>query len=63
MADSEMTKPAQRPKLGLIINAALVALAFGLLGLVIWRNRDKIREVFSHPLDLPSAGGWRWRST
>ena len=31
---------------------ALVALAFGLLGLVIWRNRDKIREVFSRPLDL-----------
>ena len=27
-------------------------LAFGLLGLVIWQNREKIREVFSRPLDL-----------
>jgi uncharacterized membrane protein YbhN (UPF0104 family) len=39
-------------RLGLAVNAALVALAFGLLGLVIWRNADKIREVFSRPLDL-----------
>ncbi len=38
-------------KRGLAINAALVALAFGLLGLVIWRNADKIREVFSRPLN------------
>jgi uncharacterized protein (TIRG00374 family) len=30
----------------------LVALAFALLGLVLWQNRDKIRTVFSHPLDL-----------
>ena len=30
-------------------------LAFGLLGLVIWQNRDKIREVFSRPLDLQPA--------
>jgi uncharacterized protein (TIRG00374 family) len=51
-----MTNPAQRPKLGLIINAVLVALAFGLLGLVIWRNRDKLRDVFSHPLDLRLLG-------
>ena len=34
-----------------MINAALVALAFGLLGLVIWRNREKIHEVFGRPLD------------
>ena len=26
--------------------------AFGLLGLVLWQNREKIRAVFSHPLDL-----------
>src|SRR5262249_35176643 len=30
------------------------ALAFGLLGLVIWRNGVKIREVFSRPID------WNW---
>jgi uncharacterized protein (TIRG00374 family) len=39
-------------RLGLVVNAALVALAFGLLGWVIWRNADKIREVFGRPLDL-----------
>jgi glycosyltransferase 2 family protein len=47
-----MTTATKRSKLGTLINAALVALAFGLLGLVIWRNADKIREVFSRPLDL-----------
>jgi uncharacterized membrane protein YbhN (UPF0104 family) len=47
-----MTSPKKRPWLGAAINAALVALAFGLLGLVIWGNADKIREVFSRPLDL-----------
>jgi uncharacterized membrane protein YbhN (UPF0104 family) len=47
-----MTTPTRRAKLGLAINATLVALAFGLLGLVIWRNREKIQDVFSHPLDL-----------
>jgi glycosyltransferase 2 family protein len=47
-----MTTHTRRSKLGLVINAALVALAFGLLGLVIWRNRDKIQDVFSRPLDL-----------
>ena len=31
---------------------ALVVLAFSLLGLVIWQNKEKIREVFSRPLDL-----------
>ncbi len=51
-----MTNPAHRSKLSLIINVALVALAFGLLGLVIWRNRDKLRDVFSHPLDLRLLG-------
>ncbi|MGP0066288.1 MAG: lysylphosphatidylglycerol synthase transmembrane domain-containing protein [Isosphaeraceae bacterium] len=47
-----MTTPTRRSKLGLAINAALVALAFGLLGFVIWRNRVKIQGVFSRPLDL-----------
>ena len=47
-----MSKPKKHPWLGPLVNAALVVLAFGLLGLVIWQNREKIREVFSRPLDL-----------
>jgi len=35
-----------------MVNVILVALAFGLLGLVIWQNQQKIRTVFSRPLDL-----------
>jgi uncharacterized membrane protein YbhN (UPF0104 family) len=42
----------KKSALGTVVNLALVVLAFGLLGLVLWQNRDKIREVFSHPLDL-----------
>jgi uncharacterized protein (TIRG00374 family) len=38
--------------LGLTANAALVALAFALLGFVIWQNGNEIRKVFSHSLDL-----------
>ncbi len=48
-----MTTPTRHSKLGLAINAALVALAFGLLGLVIWRNWDKILEVFHRPPGQP----------
>jgi uncharacterized protein (TIRG00374 family) len=47
-----MTRPTKHPALGLFVNAALVALAFGLLGFVIWQNRAKIHEVFSRHLDL-----------
>jgi uncharacterized membrane protein YbhN (UPF0104 family) len=47
-----MTQTTRHSKLGLVINTALVVLAFGLLTLVIGRNRGKIQEVFSHPLDL-----------
>lgn len=46
-----MSKHTKRSKLGTAINAGLVVLAFGLLGLVIWQNADKISEVFSRPLD------------
>ena len=35
-----------------LVNLALVATAFGSVGLVLWQNREKIRTVFSHPLDL-----------
>jgi uncharacterized protein (TIRG00374 family) len=34
------------------VNFGLVLLAFALLALVLWQNREKIREVFSQPLDL-----------
>jgi len=47
-----MTQPKRRSRLGLVVNLALVALAFGLLGLVIHQKSDKIREVFSRQLDL-----------
>jgi uncharacterized protein (TIRG00374 family) len=47
-----MTRPSRHPALGVFVNAALVALAFGLLGYVIWQNRVKIHEVFSRQLDL-----------
>ncbi|QEH37455.1 hypothetical protein OJF2_60460 [Aquisphaera giovannonii] len=42
---------ARRPRLGSLVNAGLVALAFALLGLVLYQNREKIQQVFSHPLD------------
>ncbi len=42
----------KRSRLGPVVNLALVALAFGLLGLVLWQNREKLRTVFSHSLDL-----------
>lgn len=45
------TKPTKRSKLGTWINAGLIVLAFGLLALVLSKNADKIREVFSRPLD------------
>ena len=43
---------AKATGLGSVVNLVLVALAFVLLGLVLWQNRDKIRAVFAHPLDL-----------
>jgi len=47
-----MKQPKRHSRLGLIVNLALVALAFGLLGLVIRQNADKIQQVFSRRLDL-----------
>ncbi len=46
-----MTKSAKHPVRSLLINALLMALAFGLLGMAIWNNRDQIRDVFRHSLD------------
>jgi uncharacterized protein (TIRG00374 family) len=47
-----MSKSKKHPWIGSAVNLALVAIAFGLLGLVIWQNRAMIRAVLSKPLDL-----------
>ena len=46
-----MPKPKKSRALGLLINLALVGVAFGLLGYTVWRNWEKILDVFSRPLD------------
>ena len=51
-----MTRHRKHSRLGPVVNAFLLALAFSLLGLVIWQNRDKIGEVFRHRLDLRLLG-------
>lgn len=40
----------------LVVNIVLVAVGFALLGLAIWSNRDKLREVFSGPVDFRLFG-------
>ena len=55
MSKDEALEPAARPKkslAGTLVNLALIALAFGLLSLVIRQNWDKLGEVFSRKLDL-----------
>jgi hypothetical protein len=47
-----MLESRSHSRLSLFVNAALVGLAFGLLGWVIWQNGERIREVFSRRLDL-----------
>lgn len=46
-----MTVKKKHPLRSLLINGALVALAFGLFSLVIWKHRRQIHDVFSHKLD------------
>lgn len=47
-----MTKqPAKNRMRGLVVNATLVAVAFGLLGFAVYQNLDKIREVFQRGVD------------
>jgi len=45
-----LAKP-KRSTRSLLINAVLVALAFGLLGLAIWKNRAQVQKVLNGPLD------------
>jgi uncharacterized protein (TIRG00374 family) len=47
-----MSEPKKHSWLAPLVNAALVVLAFSLLGLVVWQNRQTIRQVFSRQLDL-----------
>ena len=53
-----MTKPTKHPVRSLVVNAALVAVAFGLLGLAVWQNQEQIRSVLSRRLDF-RIGIWR----
>jgi glycosyltransferase 2 family protein len=46
-----MKKSSKHPIRSLLVNALLVALAFGLLGYTISKNRDQIRAVLGHSLD------------
>jgi uncharacterized protein (TIRG00374 family) len=51
-----MPEPAKKIRKSLVVNAVLVFLAFFLLAYVIWRERDKISEVFQRKLDLRLLG-------
>jgi uncharacterized protein (TIRG00374 family) len=51
-----MSKSSKHPYLGKVVNATLVLLAFGLLGGVIWQNREEIREVLGRRLDFRVLG-------
>ena len=55
-ARNSMVKSSRHGRFSLIVNVLLVALAFGLLSLVVWQNRDKIREVFGQRLDIRLLG-------
>jgi uncharacterized membrane protein YbhN (UPF0104 family) len=47
-----MTQSNRHSRIGLVVNLALVALAFALLGLVIYQKSEEIKRVFSRPLEL-----------
>jgi hypothetical protein len=47
-----MAIASSRTRLSRVVNAVLVVLAFALLGWLICRNGDKIREIFGRRLDL-----------
>jgi len=51
-----MANPTKHPGLSKVVNGALVVVAFALLALVLWRNRDQIEKVLSRPLDLRLLG-------
>src|SRR5262245_22961942 len=45
-----MSRP-KHPGRALLVNAALMVLAFALLGLAIWSNRAEIHDVFDRHID------------
>lgn len=47
-----MPQPAKSSRKSLVVNSALVFLAFFLLGIVVWKERDRIGEVFERKLDF-----------
>ncbi len=52
MASDQPQTPAEGgSRVGRVVNGLLVALAFGLLGVVVYRNRSSIAEVASRPID------------
>jgi len=51
-----MPQPAKSSRKSLVVNAVLVFLAFVLLGIVVWKEQDKIGEVFRRKLDLSRLG-------
>ncbi len=40
----------------MVVNAVLVVVGFGLLGLAVWTNREKLREVFQRQVDFRLFG-------
>ncbi len=46
------TSAKKHPARSLIVNGLLVAVAFGLLGLAVWQNKEQIRGVLNRPLDF-----------
>lgn len=52
MGDSDATAAkAKKSPVGMLVNLALVALAFGLLALIVYQKREMIREVFTRKPD------------
>jgi uncharacterized protein (TIRG00374 family) len=51
-----MIPSKKHPVRSLVVNAVLVALAFGLLALAVWQNQDQIRQVLSRRLDFRLFG-------
>jgi hypothetical protein len=51
-----MVEPSKSGRFGWVVHAILMAVSFGLLGLVIWQNRAEIGALFSRPWDLRLLG-------
>jgi glycosyltransferase 2 family protein len=47
-----MAKPSKHPLRALLVNGTLMVVAFTLLGLAIWKNRDQIHDVLNRNLDV-----------